>query len=61
MYLISNIPLERVTNYEKSTQILNRHPNVFLSLTHNRFPPETLVLKGLKLISPPPVPPDAIL
>lgn len=62
MYLISNIPLERVTNYEKSTQILNRPPNVFLSLTHNRFPPETLVLKGFKLISPPPAPPsDAIL
>lgn len=54
MYLISNNPLERLTNYEKSTQIPNRPPNVFLSLTHNRFPPETLVLKGLKLISLPP-------
>lgn len=58
MYLISNNPLEQLTNYEKSTQIPSRPPNVFLSLTHNRFPPETFVLKGLNR---PPPPPHAIL
>lgn len=50
MPLISNIPLEQLANYEISTTF--QKASKCFSITdpeHNRFPQETLVLKGRKL------------